>query len=313
MKMTMKMTHDMKPWPALAPFGKTLPLSGGELFYYDSGGGDRVGDHIGGKPTIILIHGLGDEADSWRHIFPLLSGAGYRVIAPDLPGFGRSRWKGRISIRCHCRSVMRLMIRTGAASAENPAVLAGSSLGASIAEMIAGKRPHLVKGLIFLDGCFPFPYKIDKGFFLLGLPFIGKGWYRSFRSNHEAAWKSLYSYYGDLDSMSQADREFLRERVIARVESPHQERGYFATLRSMNAFLIFGRRSVTRTIQAFPGKILILWGEKDRVFPPKKCVLFRELRPDAGFALISGAGHLPHQEKPAESAAEILRFLNDTY
>jgi len=306
------MTHNMNPWPALAPFGKTLSLSGGalggELFYYDSG------DGVGGantNPAIILIHGLGDEADSWRHIFSLLSGAGYRVIAPDLPGFGRSRWKGRISMRRHCRSVIRLMIRTGAASVRNPAVLAGNSLGAGIAEMIVGKRPHLVKGLIFLDGCFPFPYKIDKGFFLLGLPFVGKGWYRSFRSNHEAAWKSLYPYYGDLDSMSHEDREFLRERVIARVESPYQERGYFATLRSMNAFLLFGRRAVTRAMKTYSGKILLLWGEKDCVFPPKKAALFRSLRPDAEFILIPGAGHLPHQEKPATTTIEILRFLRE--
>jgi len=309
------MTHNMNPWPALAPFGKTLSLAGGalggELFYYDSaaasGGASKS---AADKPTIILIHGLGDEADTWRHLFPLLSGAGYRVIAPDLPGFGRSRWKGRISIRRHCRSVMRLMIMTGAASAKNPAVLAGSSLGASIAEMIAGKRPHLVKGLIFLDGCFPFPYKIDKGLFLLGLPFIGRGWYRGFRKNHEAAWKSLYSYYGDLDGMSQADKDFLRERVIARVESPHQEHGYFATLRSMNAFLLFGGHQVTCAMKTFPGKILLLWGEKDGVFPPKKSALFRGLRPDAGFVLIPGAGHLPHQEKPDVTAAEILRFIS---
>ncbi|MDR2716660.1 MAG: alpha/beta hydrolase [Treponema sp.] len=293
----------MNPWPSLAPYGKTLSLSGGELFYYDSGNSAAV------KPTVLLIHGLGDEADTWRHIFPLLSGAGYRVIAPDLPGFGRSWWKGRISMRGHCRAVMRLMIMTGAASAENPAVLAGSSLGAGIAEMIAGKRPNLVKGLILLDGCFPFPYKIDRGLFLLGLPFIGKGWYRSFRSDHEAAWKSLYPYYGNLDGMSGADKEFLRERVIARVESPHQERGYFATLRSMNVFVPFGRRAVTRMMQTFPGKILILWGEKDRVFSPKKTALFRSLRPDADFTLIAGAGHLPHQEKPDVCAAEILRFL----
>jgi len=307
------MAHNMNPWPALAPFGKTLSMPGGalggELFYYDSDGGAPGGATT--KPTIIFVHGLGDEADTWRHIFPLLSGAGYRVIAPDLPGFGRSRWRGGISIRCHYRSVMRLMTMTGAASAENPALVAGSSLGASIAEMIAGKRPDLVKGLIFLDGCFPFPYKIDKGFFLLGLPFIGRGWYRSFRSNHEAAWNSLYPYYGDLNGMSDADRKFLRERVIARVESPHQERGYFATLRSMNTFLMFSRRSVTRMIQTFPGRILILWGEKDRVFPQKKAVLIRGLRPDAKFALIDGAGHLPHQEKPAATAAEILRFLRE--
>jgi len=292
----------MKPWPSLAPFGKTLPLSGGELFYYDNNAAD--------KPTVVLLHGLGDEADTWRHIFPLLSGAGYRVIAPDLPGFGRSNWKGRITVRGHRNAVIRLLTETGAASAQQPAALVGSSLGAGIAEMAACRRPDLVKALILIDGCLPFTRR-DKGLFLLGMPFIGASWYRSFRSNHDAAWKSLYPYYGDLDGMSDADKDFLRERVIDRVESSNQERGYFATLRSMNTFSFFGERALTRKIKAFSGKITIVWGEKDVVFPPKKAAIFRRLRPEAGFTFINGAGHLPHQEKPDATVSEIIRFLRE--
>jgi pimeloyl-ACP methyl ester carboxylesterase len=299
------MPHDtMKSWPSLAPFGKTLSMSGGELFYYDSDS-----NSTNNKPTIILIHGLGDEADSWRHLFPLLIGAGYRVIAPDLPGFGRSRWKGRISMSGHCRAVTQLMSMTGAASAERPAVLAGSSLGAGIAEIVAYRNPHLAKALILLDGCLPFEFKTDKAMFLMSLPFVGKGWYRSFRRNHEAAWKSLYPYYRDLEAMSEADKTFLRERVIARVESVNQERGYFATLRSMNAFFLLRRRTATRIGLNVPCKIALLWGEQDRIFPPNRAALLRRLRPDAYFTLIADASHLPHQEKPDVCAAEILRFL----
>ena len=292
----------MTLWPSLAPFEKTLSLSGGELFYYDN--------NAAGKPAVVLLHGLGDEADTWRHIFPLLSDAGYRVIAPDLPGFGRSNWKGRISVRRHRNAVIHLLTETGAASAQQPAALVGSSLGAGIAEMAACRRPDLVKALILIDGCLPFTRR-DKGLFLLGMPFIGASWYRSFRSNHDAAWKSLYPYYSDLDSMSAADRDFLHERVIDRVESANQERGYFATLRSMNTFSFFGERALTRKIKAFPGKIIILWGEKDSVFPPKKAAIFRKLRPETGFISISGAGHLPHQEKPDATASEIIRFLKE--
>ena len=293
----------MTPWPSLAPFGKTLSMPGGELFYYDN--------NTNGKPAIILIHGLGDEADSWRHIFPLLAGAGYRVIAPDLPGFGRSNWKGRISMRSHCRAITQLVSMTGVANAEKPAVFAGSSLGAGIAEMVAYQCPHLVKGLILLDGCLPFEFKTDKAMFLMSLPFVGKGWYRSFRRNHEAAWKSLYPYYRDLEAMSEADKTFLRERVIARVESANQERGYFSTLRSMNAFFLFRRRTAVRIGLHAPGKIALLWGEQDRIFPPEKADLLRRLRPDARFILIADAGHLPHQEKPDVCAAHILRFLEN--
>jgi pimeloyl-ACP methyl ester carboxylesterase len=38
---------------------------------------------------LLLVHGLGDEADSWRHVLLPLAER-YHVVAPDLPGFGRS-------------------------------------------------------------------------------------------------------------------------------------------------------------------------------------------------------------------------------
>jgi pimeloyl-ACP methyl ester carboxylesterase len=188
-------------------------------------------------------------------------------------------------------------------------VLVGSSLGAGIAELAAAKRPDLVKGLVLIDGCFPIVSKPGKASILMALPFLGRQWYRSFRRNHEAAWKSLYPYYGNLDALGDADRAFLRERVIARVESPNQERGYFATLRSMSAFFLFSKRALPRKIKAFPGKIAILWGDQDRIVPLKEADAFRRLRPDASLVIIADAGHLPHQEKPGETAAEILRFL----
>jgi len=107
----------MKCWPSLAPYGKTLSMRGGELFYYDSekdtdskGNADSAGDADSDKPTLILIHGLGDEADTWRHVFPILAEAGYRVIAPDLPGFGRSLWKGGINMRICAATVWRCCI-----------------------------------------------------------------------------------------------------------------------------------------------------------------------------------------------------------
>jgi pimeloyl-ACP methyl ester carboxylesterase len=310
----------MKCWPSLAPYAKSLPLSGGDLFSYDSEG-DADSDAVEvkpatNKPVIVLIHGLGDEADTWRYVFPLLADAGYRVIAPDLPGFGRSIWKGRISMRGHCAAVLRLLTKASVAglaniaSPENPAILAGSSLGSAVSEMAACKRPDLVKALILIDGCLPLNGKIDKGLLKLMLPSVGSKWYRSFRKNHKAAWESLYPYYGDLDAMSAEDREFLRERVIARVESPNQERGYLSTLRSMNFFFIFNGRRISRGIKTYAGKIAILWGERDRILPAENAALFRGLRPDAKMTIISGAGHLPHQEKHEETAAEMLRFLN---
>jgi pimeloyl-ACP methyl ester carboxylesterase len=320
-----------KIWSALAAYGKFLTGPGGEvLFYYDvpakaatGSPGASPGTGVGNSPetpAILLIHGLGDEADSWRHIIPRLSAAGHWVLALDLPGFGRSRAPGRISLEGHIAAILRLLKETGAAGPAHPAILGGTSMGAIIAEGAAFGRPDLVKGLILLDGCFPSGQSssedsvsnLSPAMILTFLPFGKKNErraYRAFRKNHEGAYLSLDSYYADLEALDEEDRHFLRERVIARVESPTQERAYFASLHSLMGAYVFKASSYIRKLKAWPGRILLLWGEQDRTLPQDTTKRFRELRPDAEFVLIGGAGHLPHQERPVETAEAMLAFI----
>jgi pimeloyl-ACP methyl ester carboxylesterase len=305
--------HTMMPWPDLAAQGRVLEFPrGGSLFYYDSEAiiaGDGQPRAVSGKPAIVLIHGLGDEADSWRYLTGPLSAAGFRVIVPDLPGFGRSAAKGRISVEQYTGAVLSLMDALGAADRENPAVFAGSSMGALIAESAAFRRPDQARALILMDGCFPMPGGVNKHLLFLGLPFIGKKWYRAFREDHEKAWQSLAPYYHDLEALPEQDKQFLRDRVIARVESRTQDRAYFAFLLSFNVVNLFWKAGFSWCVKNFPGKILLLWGAEDQVVNPGAAAAIRSLRPDAAYAEIPGAGHLPHQEKPAETAAAICSFL----
>jgi pimeloyl-ACP methyl ester carboxylesterase len=109
--------------------------------------------------------------------------------------------------------------------------------------------------------------------------------------------------------MSAEDKQFLRDRVIARVESDNQERGYFASLRSINAVFLFQKKYYSQKIKDFKGKILLVWGEHDHVMPADKAAVFTGLRPDTELKIISGAGHLPHQEKPEETIKILVDFL----
>ncbi|GAA3800659.1 MULTISPECIES: alpha/beta fold hydrolase [Amycolatopsis] len=45
---------------------------------------------VGTGPAVLLLHGFPDRATMWRHQIEALSAVGYRVIAPDLRGFGES-------------------------------------------------------------------------------------------------------------------------------------------------------------------------------------------------------------------------------
>ena len=70
--------REMQPWPSLAPHARRirLPVSGLSLHLYDVGPEDA--------PPLLLVHGLGDEADSWRHLIHPMS-TSRRVLAPDTP------------------------------------------------------------------------------------------------------------------------------------------------------------------------------------------------------------------------------------
>ncbi len=64
-------------------------------------------------------------------------------------------------------------------------------------------------------------------------------------------------------------------------------------------------------LRAFEGPALVLMGEDDRLCPRGRHELIHALIPQSRFAVIGGAGHLPTLEKPAETAAEIVRWLDE--
>jgi pimeloyl-ACP methyl ester carboxylesterase len=313
-----------KFWPSLETYAKLFPSKRFPgLFYYDY---DSQCASQSAKPVLILIHGLGDEADTWRHLIPLLGAAGYRVLAPDLPGFGRSPVSRYSSLGRHRDAVLELAEAVSDADGGQGVVLIGSSMGAAAAEAAVlvsaddksrrknrstNRKSAAIRALVLLDGCIPAKHPGSAQALLTALPFTGKKWYRSFRNDPERAWKSLTSYYADINCLPDADKEFLRGRVMDRVMSLSQERGYFSSLRSM----IFQslRPSYYRRIGNWPGKIALIWGKEDAMLPHSAAETFIKLRGKntTTLTLISGAGHLPHQEKPAETANAILAFLQE--
>jgi len=295
----------MKPWPSLA--AKAFCLNGaspaeGTVFFYDSLPYNAPEKKPGSLPCMVLIHGLGDEADSWRHTIPLLNAAGYRALAPDLPGFGRSVARGRISLKNHAAAVLKLLevVVPG-----GPVFLAGNSMGAVVAEAVALQKPELIRGLVLLDGSIP-GGPANPGIFALAKLLFSRKWYRAYRADPEGAWASLYPYYADLDSMPPEDREFLKERVMARVGSPGQEQAFFAIQRSLVWTYLTAASRYARKIKRYKGTIKLLWGEKDRIMPLSSAKVFQALRKDIELEIIGGAGHLPHQEKPEETVRRML-------
>ena len=301
----------MKLWPSLAANAFCLQLGQGDtIFFYDSppcgGHSSEAGSaEPRAAPVFFLVHGLGDEADSWRHVIPLLNARGFRVLAVDLPGFGRSAVQGKINLKIHAEAVIKLI---EVVLPNTQVFLAGSSLGSIVVEMAAFRRPDLVRGIVLIDASIP-GGPVNPGPLAVAKLLLGRKWYKAYRGKPQKAWRSLYPYYGDLDSMPEEDKEFLRQRVMARVESDTQERAFFATQRSLIWKYLFGSSAFVKKVRTYKGKIRLIWGAKDKILSLSSAETFKALRSDIELEVIPDAGHLPHQEKPAETARLMADFV----
>lgn len=70
-----------------------------------------------------------------------------------------------------------------------------------------------------------------------------------------------------------------------------------------------GRPDQQATLAAFRGPVLVLMGAEDRLCPRDRHDLMHALMPQSRLVVIEGAGHLPTLERPDETEAELLRWL----
>lgn len=96
-------------------------------------------------PDIVLVHGLGVSADYWYRNGPPLAAAGYRVVAPDLPGFGRTQGPSDgLSVLEQASFLYDFAESMGI----GPAIYVGHSLSCQVVLELAAAHPDRVAGLV---------------------------------------------------------------------------------------------------------------------------------------------------------------------
>jgi pimeloyl-ACP methyl ester carboxylesterase len=104
----------------------------------------------GDGPLIILCHGFPECWYSWRHQLPALASAGFRVVAADLRGYGRSDRPEEVekyTILDNIGDIVGLVDALGA----KQAVIAGHDIGATLAWQTALLRPDIFRAVIALS------------------------------------------------------------------------------------------------------------------------------------------------------------------
>lgn len=103
----------------------------------------------GSGPVVLLVHGYTGSKENW---FPLAGAlkTRYRVIAPDLPGWGESERQPGADYGYVAQS-QRLAEFIRAIGGGRPVILVGHSMGGGIAALIAARYPQLVSKLVLMD------------------------------------------------------------------------------------------------------------------------------------------------------------------
>jgi pimeloyl-ACP methyl ester carboxylesterase len=121
----------------IAPAGRSLSVDGIDLHVVEEGEG----------PAVLLVHGWPELAWSWRHQLPVLAAAGYRAIAPDMRGYGRSSAPAAVDaygIEELCGDVVGLLDALGI----ERAVVVGHDWGSMVAWNTALRFPHRLDGVV---------------------------------------------------------------------------------------------------------------------------------------------------------------------
>jgi pimeloyl-ACP methyl ester carboxylesterase len=265
----------------------------------------------GRGPTHLLIHPMGTGAWSWMDVIGPLAARG-SVIAPDLPGSGRSRppRRGGGDVFAGARFVDDF---TAALGIER-LVLHGHSLGGLVGGLFAGRVPERVERLVLTSAPLPglpdpprFPAAWRVGLDLArpvadilvgaGLRLKADAWRRSVEEHDSARLGPEVSRMSP-ELLSLAAEEIGRMKLSWRVEGAVD-----AAFSAVRALTVDEAR--TRAgLDAIRAPTLLLWGADDRVIPRRLIGEVEAAHPSWSSRTIDGVGHVLPWEAP-ESYVEL--------
>jgi pimeloyl-ACP methyl ester carboxylesterase len=269
-------------------------------------------DFAGAGTPLVCVHGLGGAALNWMAVGPRLA-EGHRVLAPDLPGFGRTPLGRRRASLSANRKLIDRFIREVAGS---PAIVVGNSMGGLLTVLQAAHSPETVRAAVLVDPALPWQGRrrvdvpVAALFGALMVPGLARwGLRRRMRQlgpdRVAAATLTLCTAdpYRVPAEVRQAHLELARERA----ELTDGNRALIKAARSLGWML--GRRNFAATYAAVEAPVLIVHGDQDRLVPVEFSLAIGQ-RYDWHVEVLRGVGHVPQMEVPELFVDVTLRWLH---
>jgi pimeloyl-ACP methyl ester carboxylesterase len=260
---------------------------------------------LGSGPVLVLVHGDGETARDWRWVAPALAAAGYRVVAPSLPGHGLTAETPSYDMPDLARWLGRFLDALGI----DRATVGGNSIGGLIPIHLALQQPTRVSRLLLI-GSAGFGNAVNPVLGLETIPVLGEA----------AVGIVLLPGGPQLRAAARSQNLFAQpmrvppEWWIDQLRFGGGKPMLTASLACKRAILD-GAGQYHLVLDRLPELMvptLVIWGALDKVVPLVQGQRAAKLLPNCRLEVLPACGHVPHVETPGAVLLPLLRFLQDT-
>jgi len=249
-----------------------------------------------GEPTdraVVLVHGYPESSYMWQPALPALGDAGWRALAPDLPGYGDSEPDPPATWERHVEALQRFVreLELG------PVALVTHDWGVPIGLRWACDHPGAVSALVISDGGFFADRRWHDLANVMRTPGAGEKLISSYtREGFTAAMRSVSSGMSE-EAIEEYWKAFADDtRRVGQLELYRS--GDFEKLAPYE-----GR------VAALGVPALIVWGEDDRFAGVAMAHRFHEELAGSELAVFEGAGHFVWDDQPERATRALVDFL----
>ena len=269
---------------------------GHRIVYYAAGPDDAPDE------PVVLIHGHNAAASAWEMREPFARlGAHYRVVAPDLFGYGASDRPPTDYSAALYIDLLRDFLREGV---RYPATVIASSVSAAHAIQVAADDPEWITRLVLISptglgaqrGATPGGAAITS---LFRSPVVGEALFNALVS------RPSLRYFLEAQTYYHQDR-VTADLIELNYQTAHQPGARYAPAAFVGGALF---HDVTDAWPRVGQRTLLVWGGQATFTPPGDAAPFQALNPGAELEILPDSGIIPHDEQPAVFATLVGSWL----
>ena len=268
---------------------------------------DVDGVHVeiaGSGPAVLCVHGSGSSGHSWAALARRLDGR-FTLLAPDLPGHGRSRppAPGSFGVGAMARSMARLLD----ALQLKPAFLFGHSAGAAVIGQMVVDRLVAPQGLVLVNPALLPPRGLQRLLFpVTARGLAGAGWFAPLvarRARRDGAVERLLHSVG-----TRTGPDGIGVDGVTAYRRLLSDRDHVASVVRMMAEWDLAHLLPALARRRLPA--LVISGARDGAVMPAEIGRLATMLPWACFVELPGVGHLAQEEAPAEVARSVTGWVD---